>query len=125
MMKNGIYLTLILFFGVMGYFVVNDLMQESSFMLASMIFLVVSVVIAILTTHYKKRVKLQPAQKVINVIYISLFALYGIVAGFSLFYAPSIELSAVRFEGGIFLVASLILLYGVYMFMKKRVLRDV
>lgn len=125
MMKNGIYLSLILFFGVMGYFVVNDLMQESSYMLASMIFLLVSVAIAMLTTHYKKRVKLQVAQKVINVIYISLFALYGIVAGISLVYAPTVELSSVKLEGGIFLVASFVLLYGVYMFMKSKVLRDV
>jgi hypothetical protein len=29
-MKNGIYLSLVLFLGVMGYFVVNDLFQENS-----------------------------------------------------------------------------------------------
>lgn len=122
-MKNGIYLTLILFFGVMGYFVVNDLLQESSYLLASVIFLLVSVVITVLTTHFKKKVELQPAQKVINIVYVSLFAIYGIVAGLSLVYTPSVELTSVRFEGGVFLLASLILLYGIYMFMKRKVLK--
>jgi len=119
MIKNGIYLTLILFLGVMGYFVVNDLYMENSTTLASVIFLTVSVVIAVLTTHFKRKAELATAQKVINVVYISLFALYGVVVGISLMYAPSYELSMIRFEGGLFIVASMILIYGVFMFIKR------
>jgi len=119
MIKNGIYLTLILFLGVMGYFVVNDLYMENSTTLASIIFLIVSIVIAVLTTHFKRKAELAPAQKIINVVYISLFAIYGVVVGLSLMYAPSYELSMIRFEGGLFIVASAILMYGVFMFIKR------
>lgn len=122
MMKNGIYLSLILFLGVMGYFVVNDLFNENSIMLASVVFLVVSVAIFVLTTHFKKKVELVPAQKIINVLYIGLFALYGVVTGLSLVYSPALEAAAIRFEGILFLVASAVLLYGLYVFMKRNVL---
>lgn len=125
MLKNGIYLSLILFLGVMGYFVVNDLFNENSIMLASVVFLVVSVGIFTLTTHFKKKVELVPAQKFINVIYIGLFALYGIAMGLSLVYSPALEATAVRFEGVLFLLASGVLLYGLYVFMKRNVLHHV
>lgn len=118
-MKNGVYLSLILFLGVMGYFVVNDLYQENSMLLAGLIFAVVSVAIYALTTHFKKKVELVPAQKIINVVYISLFALYGIVTGISLVYAPSLEASVVKYEGLLFLGASFVLLYGLYVFIKR------
>ena len=123
MMKNGIYLSLILFLGVMGYFVVNDLINENSIMLASVVFAVVSLGIFVLTTHFKKKVELVPAQKIINVIYIGLFALYGVVIGLSLVSAPSLEFaSATRYEGILFLLGSSVLLFGLYLFMKKYVL---
>jgi hypothetical protein len=122
-MKNGIYLTLILFLGVMGYFVVNTLFNESNFILAGVVFLVISVVIALLTTHYKKRRELQPAQKIINFVYISIFAIYGVVAGLSLMYAPVYEFSIASMGGILFLVSSFILLVGLYVFMKRSVLR--
>jgi len=122
-MKNGIYLTLILFLGVMGYFVVNTLFNESNFILAGVVFLVISVVIALLTTHYKKRRELQPAQKIINFVYISIFAIYGVVAGLSLMYAPIYEFSIASMGGILFLVSSFILLVGLYVFMKRSVLR--
>jgi len=118
-MKNGIYLSLILFLGVMGYFVVNDLYHENSIMLAGVIFMIVSVAIYTLTTHFKKKVELVPAQKVINVVYISLFALYGIVTGLTLIYAPSLEASMIRYEGVLFLLSSSVLIYGLYVFMKR------
>ncbi len=122
MMRNGIYLTLILFLGVMGYFVVNSLIADSSVMLASIVFIVVSVGIFVLTTHFKKKVELVPAQKIINVIYIGILALYGVVLGLSMVYAPSMELATARFEGILFLVGSAVLLYGLYVFMKRNVL---
>lgn len=118
-MKNGVYLFLILFLGVMGYFVVNDLYRENSIMLSAVIFMIVSIAIFVLTTHFKRKVELVPAQKVINVVYISLFALYGIVTGLTLMYAPSLETSMIKYEGVLFLVASSVLLYGVYIFIKR------
>lgn len=118
-MKNGIYLSLILFLGVMGYFVVNDLYHENSIMLAGVIFMIVSVAIYMLTTHFKKKVELVPAQKIINVVYVSLFALYGIVTGLSIMYAPALEVSVMRYEGVIFLLASSVLIYGLYVFIKR------
>ncbi len=122
-MKNGIYLTLILFLGVMGYFAVNTLYNESNFILAGVVFLVISVVISLLTTHYKKRTELLPAQKIINFVYISMFAIYGVVAGLSLMYAPVYEFSIASMGGVLFLVSSFILVVGLYVFMKRSVLR--
>ncbi len=122
-MKNGVYLTLILFLGVMGYFVVNGLYLDNSIMLASVIFLIVSLVIAYLTTHFKKRIELSGAQKVINVVYITLFALYGIVIGLSVVNSVAIESMLVRFGGIIFLSASVILLFGLMIFMKQKLLK--
>ncbi len=122
-MKNGIYLTLILFLGIMGFFVVNDLYNEENFMLAGVVFLVISVVISLLTTHYKKRSELVPAQKIINFVYIAMFAVYGVVAGLSLVYAPLYEFSIASMGGVLFLVSSFILVIGLYIFMKRSVLR--
>jgi len=86
----------------------------------------VSVGIFSLTTHFKKKVELVPAQKFINVIYIGLFALYGIAMGLSLVYSPALETAAsIRFEGILFLLASGVLLYGLYIFMKRNVLHHV
>lgn len=118
-MKNGIYLTLILFLGVMGFFVVNDLYVEGSTTLASIIFLVVSASIYMLTTHFKRKAGLVMAQKVINVMYIILFATYGAVLGVAMMYNPAYELSMVGFEGSLFILASMMLFYGVYRFIKK------
>lgn len=122
-MKNGIYLTLILFLGVMGYFAVNTLYNESNFILAGVVFLVVSVIISLLTTHYKKRTELLPAQKIINFVYISMFAVYGVVVGLSLMYAPIYEFSIASMGGVLFLVSSFILVVGLYVFMKRSVIR--
>ena len=119
MLRNGIYLSLILFLGVIGYFIVNTLILENSIMLAGIMFLLISIGIFALTTHYKKRVSLVPAQKFINVIYISLFALYGISLGLTFSYVPYVEVSAIKFEGILFLLASSVLIYGIYLFMKR------
>lgn len=118
-MKNGVYLSLILFLGVMGYFVVNDLYHENSIMQAGIIFMIVSIAIYTLTTHFKKKAQLFPAQKIINVVYISLFAIYGIVTGLTIMYAPTMDVSVMRYEGVVFLLASSVLLYGIYVFMKR------
>ncbi len=122
-MRNGVYLTLILFLGVMGYFVVNGLYLDNSIILASVIFLVVSLVISYLTTHFKKHMDLSGAQKFINVAYITLFALYGIVIGLTVVNSVIIESVIVRFGGIIFLSASVILLFGLMIFMKQKLLK--
>lgn len=121
-MKNGINLFLILFLGVMGYFVVNDLYLKNSIMFASNIFLLISLIITYLTMHFKRRRVLSPAQKVINVIYISLFALYGFIMGLNLTLAPSMEQILIGGEGIIFLISSVILMYGVYTFTKTKII---
>jgi len=120
MLKNGIYLSLILFLGVMGYFTVNTLIMESNILLASIVFLLVSAVIFFLTTHFKKKSELVPAQKIINVIYIGMFALYGVVLGFSFVYTPT-AMVKINFEGVLFFIASAGLAYGLYIFMKRNV----
>lgn len=122
MIKNGIYLSLILFLGVMGYFVVNDLIQENSIMLASLVFLVVSLAVFRLTTHFKKKVELVPAQKFINAIYISLLAIYGLAVGISMIYTPYLEVATVQVEGILFILSSAVLVYGLYKFLKRNVL---
>lgn len=118
-MKNGIYLFLILFLGVLGYFVVNDLYNENSVTLASVVFLFVSTVIVVLSTHFKKKSELVTAQKVIGVLYISLFALYGISVGVNLLNSSSVEIAVFRAEGFMFLAGALVLFYGVFVFMKR------
>ncbi|MGA1931865.1 hypothetical protein ACH5BF_03965 [Arcobacter sp. YIC-464] len=119
MVRNGIYLSLILFLGVIGYFIVNTLILENSIMLAGLMFLLISVGIFVLTTHFKKKVSLVPAQKFINVVYISLFALYGIFLGLTFSYVPYVEVATIKFEGILFLLASSVLIYGIYLFMKR------
>lgn len=117
-MKNGIYLFLILFLGVLGYFVVNDLFQEGSYLLSGIIFMSVSIVIYLLTTHFKRKSELVPAQKIINVVYILLFAIYGIFTGLSLVYVSG-DISMIRYEGLIFIASGLMLLYGIYVFVRR------
>ena len=121
-MKNGIYLFVVLFLGVMGYFVVNDLMMKKSFMLAAGVFFVFSIVITMLITHYKKRVEQTPAEKVLNITYVGIFALYGFVVGISLLYLPPLEIATVGYEGFIFIAASLALLYGIYKYYTTKVM---
>ena len=119
-MRNGVYLVLILFLGSVGFYAVNGLYNSGSMLLAGTVFFLISIGIYFLTTHYKKRAKLVPAQKYINVVYIALFALYGVILGLSLMVAPSTEMSAIKFEGGLFLVSSIVLLYGIFEFMKRK-----
>lgn len=121
-MKNGIYLFVVLFLGIMGYFVVSDLMAEQSVMLASIVFLLFSVAITSLITHYKKRKEASPMEKILNIVYVGMFAIYGLLVGFSLIYSPSMEVSTVGFEGGLFVVASLALVYGIYKFVSTKML---
>ena len=123
-MKNGIYLALILFLGVMGYIVVNSLYNQGDFMLAGVVFLIVSVVISVLTSHYKRKHNLVPIQKIINFTYISVFAIYGLIIGLSLVYAPFYEFSIASMGGILFLFASFILVIGLYIFMKRNVIRE-
>lgn len=123
MMRNGIYLVLILFLGSVGFYAVNGLYLDNSIMLASVVFLVVSLSMAYLTTHFKKHRELTSAPKIINVIYITLFALYGIVIGLNVMNSVAIESMMVRFGGIIFLAASVILLFGVMVFMKQKMLK--
>ena len=118
-MRNGIYLFLILFLGIMGYFTVNDLYSESSYSLAGIIFMIVSFIIFELTTHLKKQEDLSPAQVNINVIYITIFAFYGFVSGIGLLMGFA-DASAIKYEGMIFILSSIFLMYGVYLFMKKQ-----
>lgn len=122
-MKNGVNLVLILFLGIMGYYVVNGLYLDNNMMLAGMVFLLVSVVITFFTTHFKKKMELVPAQKVINIVYISLFAIYGIVVGLSIMVVPSLQMTTVGFEGPLFLFASGILFYGLFVFMRTKMLK--
>lgn len=121
-MKNGIYLFVVLFLGVMGYFVVNDLIMEQNFMLAGGVFLVFSIVITVLITHYKKRVEQTPAEKMLNIVYVGIFALYGFVVGISLLYLPTVELATVGYEGFMFIAASLALVYGIYKYYTTKVM---
>lgn len=121
-MRNGVYLILILFLGSVGFYAINGLYTSGSMLLAGTVFFLISIGMYFLTTHYKKHGKLSPAQKVINVIYIGLFALYGIVLGLSLMAAPEVGMSATKFEGGLFIVASLILLYGEFEFMRTKLM---
>lgn len=118
-MRNGIYLFLILFLGIMGYFMANDLYAENSTTLAGALFLLVSVVIAYLTTHFKKKSELIPAQKVLNVVYLTIFAIYGIITGLSLVLSQTMELALVRVEGIMFILASAVIIYGIVTFIKQ------
>lgn len=117
-MKNGIYLFVILFMGVLGYFVVNDLHQENNYLLSSIIFMIISVIIYSLTTHFKRKRELSSAQKIINVIYISLFAIYGVFTGLSLIYISG-DVSMIKYEGLVFLGSSAMLFYGIYVFVRR------
>lgn len=122
-MKNGIYLFVVLFLGIMGYFVVNHLMMSESVMLAGIMFLLFSGTIVALITHYKKREELSSAQKFLNIVYVGMFAIYGFVLGTTLMYAPMMEMSMVKFEGIPFILASIALVYGIVSFIKSKVLR--
>jgi len=122
-MKNGIYLFVVLFLGIMGYFVVNHLMMAESVMLAGIMFLLFSGTIVSLITHYKKREEMNSAQKFLNIVYVGMFAIYGFVLGTTLMYSPLMEMSMVKFEGVLFILASMILVYGIMYFIKSKVLR--
>lgn len=119
-MKNGIYLFVVLFLGIMGYIIVNDLMTEQKVLLAGTIFLIFSVVITMLITHYKKHINQSPAQKVLNIVYVGLFALYGFIVGGTLMFSPDMGMSSLGYEGFIFVSASSALLYGIYKFVTTK-----
>lgn len=121
-MKNGIYLFVVLFLGIMGYIVVNDLMTEQKVLLAGTMFLIFSIVITMLITHYKKQVDQTPAQKVLNIVYVGLFAIYGFIIGGTLMFKPDMGMASVSYEGFMFVGASLALLYGIYKFVTTRVI---
>ena len=121
-MRDGIYLFVILFLGIMGYFVVSDLMTEQSVMLASLVFLAFSAGITYLITHYKKRREPSGMEILLNIVYVGMFATYGLLLGFSLIYSPSMEVSSVGFEGGLFVIASLALVYGIYRFVARKMM---
>lgn len=121
-MRDGIYLFVILFLGIMGYFVVSDLMAEQRVMLASLVFLAFSAGITYLITHYKKRTEPSGMAILLNIVYVGMFATYGLLLGFSLIYSPSMEVSSVGFEGGLFVIASLALVYGIYRFVARKMM---
>jgi len=121
-MKNGVYLSVVLFLGIMGYFVVNHLMMTESTMLAGIMFLIFSGTIVSLITHYKKRGEMSSAQKFLNVVYVGMFAIYGFVLGTTLMYSPMAEMSLSGFEGIPFIIASIALVYGIISFIKSKVL---
>ncbi|MCP4970214.1 MAG: hypothetical protein GY932_06425 [Arcobacter sp.] len=121
-MKNGIYLCVVIFLGVMGYFVVNHLLMTELEMLSGIVYLLFSVTIVFLITNYKKRDELSPAHKFLNVTYVGLFALYGFIIGFNLIYTSFVEISALKFEAVPFILASIALVYGIIYFIKSNVL---
>lgn len=116
-MRNGIYLALIVFLGTFAYTVVS---RVGDTLEAGFAFLLASIAIGFLTTHFKKKRELLPVQKVINFVAIGIFALFGIMKGISLITLASIvSLSTV---GGImFLVSSLVLLYSLNLFVREKV----
>lgn len=118
-MKNGIYLSLVLFLGVIGYFVVNGLFQENSIVGASLVFLLVSAVITVLVTHFKRKSELVPVQKILTVSYVGIFMLYGLYLGLSLSFESYAQLSVLALEGIVFILASALLVYGIYTFIKR------
>lgn len=118
-MKNGIYLVLILFLGVLGYFVVNDLYLENSMTLASIVFFVISVIIVFLATNLKRKKTLSDAQKFIVVVYISLFTFYGMFLGNSFLSGYSATEVTLFKEAMIVISAVFILLYGTFKFMQR------
>ena len=121
-MKNGIYLFVVLFLGIMGYFVVNHLMMAESVMLAGIMFLIFSGTIVSLVTHYKKRDEMSSAQKFLNVVYVGIFTIYGFVLGTTLIYSPMANMSLSGFESVPFIIASIALLYRIISFIKSKVL---
>ncbi len=58
----------------------------------------------------------------LNIVYVGMFATYGLLLGFSLIYSPSMEVSSVGFEGGLFVIASLALVYGIYRFVARKMM---
>ena len=121
-MRNGVYLVLIIFLGSVGFYAVNALYIAGNMLIAGTVFFLLSIGIFFLTTHFKKRINMEPIQKVINIVYITLFALYGVILGLKLMSGPVVAMSSVKFEGGLFLIASGVLLYGIYEFMKRKVI---
>ncbi|QDF30360.1 hypothetical protein [Halarcobacter anaerophilus] len=118
-MRNGVYLTLILFLGTLGYQAVQSILSSNNMLLGGVIFLLISLAIGFFATHYKKRVELSIAQKAINIGLIGLFALYGIFTAVSLLTGASIGM-VYSVEGILFLVASAILLYSLGLFIKDK-----
>lgn len=116
-MRNGIYLALIVFLGTFAYTVVG---RVGDTLEAGFAFLLASIAIGFLTTHFKKRTELLPVQKVINVVAIGIFALFGIAKGLSLVSMASIaSLSSV--VGIMFFVSSLVLVFSLTLFMREKV----
>lgn len=116
-MRNGIYLALIVFLGTFAYTVVG---RVGDTLEAGFAFLLASIAIGSLTTHFKKRTELLPVQKVINVVAIGIFALFGIAKGLSLVSMASIaSLSSV--VGIMFFVSSLVLVFSLTLFMREKV----
>jgi len=121
-MKNGVYLSVVLFLGIMGYFVVNHLMMAESAMLAGVMFLLFSGTIVALITHYKKHSEVSVAQKFLNIVYVGMFAIYGFVLGATLMYAPMVQMSTFNFEGVPFILAGIALVYGIISFINSKVI---
>ncbi len=117
-MRNGIYLFLILFLGSVAFHVTEKVMTTSEFLTGGLFFLGASIVIAYLTTHFKKRVALIPAQKYINMLAIAIFAGYGILTGITVVQLTTTSMT-VGAEGFLFIGASLLLLYALYQFYKR------
>ena len=116
-MRNGIYLMLIVFLGTFAYTVVG---RVGDTLEAGFAFLLASIAIGFLTTHFKKRIELLPVQKVINIIAIAIFALFGIIKGLSLVTVASIgSLSGI--VGLMFLISSLVLVFSLSLFMREKV----
>lgn len=116
-MRNGIYLTLIVFLGTFAYTVVS---RVGDTLEAGFAFLLASIAIGFLTTHFKRRVELIGIQKFINVIAISIFAIFGFIKGVALVVIGSIP-SITAVVGLMFLVASVILAYSLSLFVKDKI----
>ena len=110
-MKNGVYFTLIIFLGTFAYTLIGRI---DGVLQAGIVFLLASLGIGFLTTHFTRKTELLPIQKVINIVFISLFGLFGLYSGISLATSSAVVL------GVPFLAGSAVLAYSLSLFVKEK-----
>ena len=114
-MRNGIFFTLIVFVGTLAFTVVSRVNETLD---AGIAFLLASIVIGYLSTHFKKNRELASIQKIILITFIGLFTIYGFLSAIPLITLENFTTPAIV-EGLMFMAGSIVLTFCFVMFIRE------